>query len=81
VAHLPGNREIAAGAILLVMILLYLVFDLECTLLLGCFFQFPSWLVTFDAVFLALLLLVIAIMLLAAGAVRRARASLPTHIV
>jgi NADH:ubiquinone oxidoreductase subunit 3 (subunit A) len=77
-----GNREIALGAILVVFILLYVVFDLECSLLLGCYFSFlPAVLVGFDGIFLSLIVLLLGIMLLAAGAIRRARSRLPSHIV
>jgi hypothetical protein len=76
-----GNREIAIGAVLVAVVLLYVVFDLECGFLLGCYFSLPAVLVGFDGIFLSLLVLLIGIMLLAAGAVRRARARLPSHIV
>ena len=81
VARTLGNREIAIGAILVALVLLYVVFDLECALLLGCYFSFPAVLVGFDGIFLSLLVLLIGIMLIAAGAVRRARALLPARIV
>ena len=81
VARTLGNREIAIGAILVVLVLLYVVFDLECALLLGCYFSLPAVLVGFDGIFLSLLFLLIGIMLIAAGAVRRARALLPARIV
>lgn len=77
----PGNREIAGGGALFLVLLLYFVFDVECALLLGCFYTFPSWLGTFDAVFVALLLLVVAMMMIGVGALRRARSRLPPHIV
>ncbi|MGC2289090.1 MAG: hypothetical protein WA688_04460 [Thermoplasmata archaeon] len=80
-ATTPGNREIALGALLLALVLLYLVFDLECALLLGCFVAFPVLLVGFDAIFLALVILLLGVMLIAAGAVRRARSQLPAYIV
>lgn len=80
-ATTPGNREIAGGAVLVVLVLLYVVFDLECGLLLGCFLSFPALLVSFDGVFLALVVLLLGIMLLAAGAIRRARSRLPSYIV
>jgi hypothetical protein len=77
----PGNREIAFGAILIVLILLYVVFDLECRLLLGCFLSLPALLVGFDAIFLSLVVLILGLMLLAAGSIRRARSRLPSPIV
>jgi hypothetical protein len=80
-ATTPGNREIALGAILLALILLYIVFDLECSLLLGCYLPFPAVLTGFDAIFLSLVVLLLGIMLIAAGAVRRARSRLPSYIV
>jgi hypothetical protein len=76
-----GNREIAAGGLLMALVLLYVVFDLECAVLLGCFYAFPAFLVGFDAIFLSLVVLILGIMLLAAGAIRRARARLPSYIV
>jgi hypothetical protein len=76
-----GSREIVAGAVLVMLVLLYVVFDLECSLLVGCFFAFPTFLVGFDAVFLSLVVLLLGIMLIAAGAVRRARSRLPSYIV
>jgi NADH:ubiquinone oxidoreductase subunit 3 (subunit A) len=82
VATTPGNREIAIGAVLVALILLYVVFDLECALLLGCYFSFfPAFLVGFDGIFVSLIVLLLGIMLLAAGAVRRARYRLPSYIV
>ena len=76
-----GNREIAAGAILVVLVLIYVVFDLDCAVLLGCYFSLPAVLVGFDAIFLSLVILLLGIMLIAAGAVRRARSNLPSPIV
>lgn len=76
-----GNREIAAGATLVALVLMYVVFDLECSALLGCFVAFPAFLVSFDAIFLSLIVLLLGIMFLVAGAVRRARSRLPSHIV
>jgi cell division protein FtsX len=76
-----GSREIAAGAILVALVLLYVVFDLECSSLLGCFYTFPSFLVGFDAIFLSLVVLLLGIMLMATGAMRRARSRLPARIV
>jgi hypothetical protein len=82
VATTLGNREIALGGILVALVLLYVIFDLECALLLGCYFSFlPAFLVGFDGIFLSLIVLLFGVMLLAAGAVRRARARLPAHIV
>jgi hypothetical protein len=69
------------GAVLLALILLYIVFDLECSLLLGCFIPFPAMLTGFDAIFLSLVVLLLGIMLIAAGAIRRARSRLPSYIV
>jgi hypothetical protein len=80
-ATTPGNREIGFGAFLVVLILLYVVFDLECGLLLGCFLPLPVILVGFDAIFVALVVLMLGIMLMGAGAMRRARARLPSYIV
>jgi len=77
----PGNREIAVGGIFTALILLYVAFVLECSLLLGCFVPLPGVVTGFDAVFLALVLLLVGIMLIAAGAIRRARSRLPAHIV
>jgi hypothetical protein len=77
----PGNGSIAAGAVLVALVLLYVVFGLECVALLGCYVTMPSILLGFDATFLALIVLVLGIMLIAAGAVRRARARLPAYIV
>ncbi|MFZ0830486.1 MAG: hypothetical protein WCB18_03445 [Thermoplasmata archaeon] len=77
----PGNGAIAAGAVLIAFVLLYAVFGFECGALLGCFVSLPSVLLGFDAVFLALILLLGGIMLMAAGAVRRARSRLPAYIV
>jgi hypothetical protein len=81
VAATPGNREIAVGAVLVALVLLYVVFDLECRLLLGCFVTLPAMLVDFDGILVSLVVLLLGIMLLAAGAVRRARARLPSYIV
>jgi NADH:ubiquinone oxidoreductase subunit 3 (subunit A) len=80
-ATTPGNREIGLGAFLVALILLYVVFDLECRLLLGCFVSLPVILVGFDAIFVALVVLLLGVMLIGAGAVRRARARLPSYIV
>ncbi len=80
-AATAGNGEIAGGAILVVLVLLYVVFDLECALLLGCFVPLPAALVSFDFVFLSLVVLILGIMLLAVGAIRRARSHLPSRIV
>lgn len=80
-ATTPGNREIALGAVLVVLVLLYIAFDLECSLLLGCPVAFPAVLGGFDAVFLSLVILLVGVMLIAAGAVRRARSRLPSYIV
>ncbi len=80
-ASTPGNGAIATGAVLIVLILLYIVFDLECSVLLGCYVAFPAVFVGFDATFLSLIVLLLGVMLLAAGAIRRARSRLPTHIV
>jgi hypothetical protein len=77
----PGNGSIAAGAVLVAFILLYAVFGLECSALLGCYVTLPAILLGFDAVFLALVVLVLGIMLITAGAIRRARSRLPAYIV
>jgi len=77
----PGNGAIAAGAVLVALVLLYVIFGFECDALLGCFVSLPAILLGFDAVFLALILLLGGIMLMAAGAVQRARSRLPAHIV
>ena len=77
----PGNGAIAAGAVLVALVLLYVIFGFECGALLGCFVSLPAILLGFDAVFLALILLLGGIMLMAAGAVQRARSRLPAHIV
>ncbi len=76
-----GNREIVTGAVLVVLVLIYVAFDLECALLLGCYVSLPALLVGFDAIFLSLVILLLGIMLIAAGAVRRARYNLPSPIV
>lgn len=76
-----GSAEIGTGAILVAIVLLYVIFDLECSALLGCFFTFPTFLVGFDAIFLSLVILLLGLMLVAAGAVRRARSRLPSYIV
>ena len=65
---------------LVALILLYAVFGLECANLFGCYVTLPTLLLGFDAVFLSLVVLLLGIMLLAAGAVRRARARLPSYI-
>lgn len=80
-ASTPGNGEIGVGAFLVTLILLYVVFDLECAILLGCWIVFPVVLGGFDAVFVALVVLVLGVMLIAAGAIRRARSRLPSYIV
>ena len=77
----PGNGSIAAGAVLVALVLLYVVFGLECSVLLGCYVTLPSFFLGFDAIFLSLIVLVLGIMLIVAGAVRRARARLPAYIV
>ena len=80
-ASTPGNGAITVGAVLIALILLYIVFDLECSYLLGCYLPFPAVSVGFDATFLSLIVLLLGVMLLAAGAIRRARSRLPAHIV
>jgi len=80
-APTPGNGAIAAGAVLVALVLLYVIFGLECAGLLGCFVPLPAVLLGFDAVFLALVILLGGIMLVAAGTVRRARSRLPAYIV
>lgn len=65
---------------LVALILLYAVFGLECASLFGCYVTLPTLLLGFDAVFLSLVVLLLGIMLLAAGAVRRARSRLPSYI-
>ena len=77
----PGNAEISFGAVLIALVLLYVIFGLECGLILGCVVTLPAVLVTFDAIFLALIILLAGVMLIAAGAIRRARARLPAYIV
>lgn len=77
----PGNGSIAAGAVIIALVLLYVVFGLECASLLGCFVSLPGILLGFDAIFLSLVILLGGIMLLAAGAIQRARARLPKYIV
>lgn len=77
----PGNGSIAGGAIFVVLVLLYVVFGLDCSALLGCYVTLPAVLLGFDAIFLALILLLVGVMLIAAGTVRRMRASLPRYIV
>lgn len=79
-ARTPGNIEIGIGAVLVALILLYVVFGPECSGLLGCYVALPGLLLGFDAVFLSLVVLLLGIMLLAAGAVRRARSRLPQYI-
>jgi hypothetical protein len=74
-----GSKEIAAGAVLIVLFLLYLVFDLGCSFALGCYYSFPAFLTSFDGIFLSLVVLLLGIMLLAAGLVRRMRSRLPTR--
>ncbi|MCI4353568.1 MAG: hypothetical protein L3K14_09360 [Thermoplasmata archaeon] len=80
-AGTPGNAEIGVGAFLLALVLLYVAFGVECGALLGCFVALPGAFFTFDAIFLGLIVLLVGVMLLAAGAIRRARARLPAHIV
>ena len=67
--------------VLVLLVLLYVVFGFECSILLGCYVTLPATLLTFDALFVALIVLLAGLMLVTAGAVQRSRAQLPKHIV
>jgi sulfite exporter TauE/SafE len=77
----PGNAEVGVGGLLMGLFLLYLLFGLECGLWGVCFVALPVSFRSFDAIFLSLIVLVLGIMLVAMGGVRRARARLPSRIV
>lgn len=77
----PGSGSLAAGAVLVCLTVLYIIFGLECALLVGCYVTLPSFLLGLQAVFIALVVLLAGLMLIAAGAVQRARARLPKYIV
>ncbi|MCI4348217.1 MAG: hypothetical protein L3J97_06340 [Thermoplasmata archaeon] len=76
-----GNAEIGVGAVLMALILVYVAFGLECNVLLGCIVTLPGIFTTFDAILLALIVLLVGVMLIGAGAIRRARSRLPAYIV
>ena len=77
----PGNASIAVGAVLVVLTVTYIVFGLECAILLGCYVSLPAILLGLQAIFLSLVVLLAGLMLVGAGAVQRARARLPKYIV
>lgn len=69
------------GAGLMALVLLYVAFGLDCGVLLGCVVTLPGVFFTFDAILLALIVLLVGVMLIGAGAIRRARSRLPAYIV
>jgi hypothetical protein len=81
VARTSGTVPLAFGAFLLVGGFLFVLLVSECSIVIGCLFQLPAFFYTLDVTFLALMLLLIGVMLVAAGGLLRARARLPTRIV
>lgn len=80
-ARVPGTGAISVGLFLFVVGILFVVLVPECSVLFGCPLALPAIFYTFSAALLGFLIILVGVMLIATGAIVRARARLPRRIV